>query len=143
MKLNITDEQIKDIAEILDTPMDCYYNLKTGEVLEIPSEEVLMFDESELWEEMFIEFSAIREDCVQFHKISSSESYQLMAKFADTVDDESFRIKLKTALEFAKPFKNFKKLIDHSDYREQWFEFKMEGKIEAVKRQIEALNEEM
>jgi len=47
-----------------------------------------------------------------------------MENFKHQVQNDEFEIKLDQALNRRKPFQKFKNLIDNSEYREQWFEFK-------------------
>ena len=50
-----------------------------------------------------------------------------MEEFTDNLpNDEKLRSKLINALQNRKPFANFGRIIDNSDLREAWFEFKRE-----------------
>jgi hypothetical protein len=143
MKIEMTEQKVSEIAEILETPMDCYYNLKTGDVIEIPSTEVLMYAEEELWDEVLIAFADVCEDCLKFEKVTQEKSLQIMLDFTKTIEDTNFHSKLMSALEQSKPLKHFKKLIDHSEYRDDWHEFWKQAEIKAVREQIRAYEEKL
>jgi hypothetical protein len=70
--------------------------------------------------------------------MDSNQSFRVMERFVDRVDSEKFREKLINALNRRKPFRNFKYQIDDSDYRQDWFDFKLQQNMEWVKEQIEA-----
>ena len=139
--INLTDQQIKEIAELLDAGMVCYYNKKTGEI-----KSVIDFDsnpgaDEELWEDDIKELEDNDEDYIHFESYTSRESFEVMADFAENVDNTGLRKKLIYALNNRKPFQNFKWQIDNSgEYRQKWFDFKNNRYIEFVKDQLEAIN---
>ena len=64
------------------------------------------------------------------------ESLRIMEGFIYSLPDQAHELKtrLTQALNNAKPFRNFKYIIDNSgQYREQWFAFKSQQLIELVK----------
>ena len=63
-----------------------------------------------------------------------------MESFAEEVDDKFLRTRLITALNDRKPFRNFKAIIDNSNYRQAWFAFKDKWYIEHVKDELERYN---
>jgi hypothetical protein len=45
------------------------------------------------------------------------------------------------ALHRSKPFRNFKHIIDNAgDYREAWFEYKLQWQMQYVQEQLDGLN---
>ena len=56
--------------------------------------------------------------------MESHDSIKIMENFVDEVNDIMLQEKLINALNRKKPFANFKYLIEDSDYRQQWFEFR-------------------
>ena len=80
---------------------------------------------------------------VEFEKMSTRESFEMMEEFIDTVEDENFKQKLIYALNRNKPFRNFKYEIDYSDeYRQRWFKFKEEKYLECVEKKAKTKNNE-
>jgi len=143
MKLKLTEEQIWDIAENLDMGLHCYCHRETGEIEAFPDFDAIGWEEEDLgpWQESVDKLEKNREDYWGFRKMDSSESYGVMAAFAETVDDQQLRYKLEDALNERKPFRNFKRHIDDSGaYRQKWFDFKKQKLIEFVKAQIELHN---
>lgn len=134
-------KQISEIADSLDAGMNCYFNIKSGEIKTIIDLDSWIGADEEPWEEDIKEIEENYEDYIAFDRMNTNQSFELMADFADSLDNENIRIKLENALNKSKPFRNFKWVIDNSgEYRNQWFEFKKNRYIEFVKEQIEAYN---
>jgi hypothetical protein len=144
--MKLTEEQIKEIAENLDLGMRCYYNLKTGEIVEAPDNENSDWAETdtEPWKETFDDLEQYRDDYFEFERMTSLESYKIMEDFAHTIDNQKVQDNLFRALNKPKPFKNFKWHIDNSgEYRQKWFNYKTQRLIEFVKSQIEQHNQKL
>ena len=60
-----------------------------------------------------------------------------MVKYAEQLDNARLRAQLVNALYNPKPFANFKRIIDNSDYRQDWFDFKDNQLQDYVKTMIE------
>lgn len=63
--------------------------------------------------------------CIEIEPMHSHESYKVMENFTDQLEDTTFQQKLFNALNRRKPFANFKFLVENSDYRQQWFDFRL------------------
>ena len=73
--------------------------------------------------------------------MTSSDSFSVMEVFADSLENNTTKLRLQTALQGQKPFANFKLQIDSSgDYRNLWFEFRREKNIEWVANQLADIN---
>lgn len=143
MKLKLTEEQIWEIAENLDMGLRCFCHLKSGKIEAIPNFDETGWDEEDFgpWQEAVDKLEKNGRDYLEFRKMSSGESFGVMAAFAETVDDQRLRYKLEEALDERKPFRNFKREVDDSGaYRQKWFDFKQQKLIEFVKEQIELHN---
>ena len=143
--MQITEEKIREIAGNLDVGLRCFYHLKTGEIETTPDFDGNdWFDyDTELWQEILDKLDENRDDYLEFEKMSSHESFEVMADFAETVDNKNLQDRLYKALNKSKPFRNFKWEIDNSgEYRQKWFDFKNQRLIEFVKDQIEYHNRE-
>jgi len=134
MKLN--DRQIKEIAELLDSGMTCFYHRPTGKIDYHPDINDPYFD-PEPWQDTMNKIKSDRDNYERFVKMESYEGFRVMENFAHSLSDEDFKIKLLNALSKRKPFQNFKDLIDRSDCRQDWFDFKYRAYINYVKQQIE------
>ncbi|MEW6508088.1 MAG: UPF0158 family protein [Bacteroidota bacterium] len=139
--MELTEEQIKYIAEELDTGMKVYVNLETMEVKSI-IDTLQHYDvDTEAWEDDINEIEENFDKYFQFERMDSRESFQVMEDFVETVDDKRLREKLELGLSLSKPFRNFKDIIDdENEYRTRWFEFRDARNIEFVKEQIERHN---
>jgi hypothetical protein len=139
--ITLNDNQIREIADNLDAGMNCYYNLKSGEIKAIIDIDSWIGADEESWEEDIREVEENYDDYIAFDRMNSNESFELMADFAESIDCLTLKVKLINALNKSKPFRNFKWVIDYSgEYRERWFDFKRNRYIEYVKEQIEGHN---
>lgn len=139
--MKLTEKQIEEIAEELDSGMRCFYNLKSGDIKTIPNFDNLICGDEELWVEESKEIEENTSDYVEFEGLTSHESYQIMVDFAESLDDIKLQDKLMNALNRPKPFQNFKWQIDNSgEFRQQWFDFKKNRYIQWIKKQIDFNN---
>jgi hypothetical protein len=139
--LELTEEQIKSIAEELEAGFKVYLNIETKEI-----KSILDFDnnyeaDTEQWEEDLKEIEENYDKYIEFEKMDSREAFQVMEDFVETVKDEELRKKLELSLSLSKPFRNFKDIIDdENENRKNWFTFKSAKYIEYVKEQLESYN---
>lgn len=134
--MNLTDKQISEIAELLDCGMTCFYHIPTGEIESHPDPNDGYFD-PEPWQDLIDKIEKDWGNYERFEKMNSNESFQVMERFANSLTDTKFKDKVMESISRRKPFQNFKRLIDHSDYRQMWFDFKNQSYIDYVREQIE------
>ena len=140
--MKLTEKQIEEIADNLDSGMRCFYNLKTGEIKTILNFDSWIGADEEPWEEESKEIDENLGDYFEFEGFESRDSFRIMADFAESIEDSRLQNKLINALNRPKPFQNFKWQIDNSGaYRQQWFDFKKMRYFEWIKEQID-LNKE-
>ncbi len=119
---------INDIAQNIDCGYDCFYFPASGEVVLIPSLSQHA-DESEMREHFSKESEKIKNhsgEYIKFEPLPSYESFRIMEGFTVQIGDDNFRNRLEEALVDRKPFRNFKYLIDNSDYRQAWLDYKQD-----------------
>ena len=140
--IEIDDKKINEIAQNLDCGMNCYLNIKTGELIDIPENYEEIDDEDAI--EMFGDILEKIEnpDFKKIEVLESYDSFQIMKSFLDKFTNSALQSKLELALDGKKPFANFKNLIDNSDFRESWFAHKQEELEKYVREQIEFFEEE-
>ncbi|MCK4346279.1 MAG: hypothetical protein KAX05_13430 [Bacteroidales bacterium] len=139
--MKLTDQQIKEIADNLDSGMRCFYNKQTGIIKTVLNFDSWIGADEEPWEEELKEIDENWSDYFEFKGMTSRESFNLMADFAESIDNPRLQDRLFNALNKSKPFQNFKWQIDNSgEYRQQWFDFKNMHYIELVKGQIDNNN---
>jgi uncharacterized radical SAM superfamily Fe-S cluster-containing enzyme len=139
--INLTEEQIKSIAEDLDLGMKVYVHIETDEIKTIIDIDQHYDADMEAWEEAIKEVEENYDKYFQFEKMDSKESFQMMEDFVETVKDLELRNKLELGLSLSKPFRNFKDIIDDEDeYRKKWFAFRDAKNIEFVKLQLKIHN---
>ncbi len=136
----LTDKDIKEISEMIDSGFTCYVNLETFEYVLILESYDRFADEEDPWVE---ERRKVDEEWERFERIEKMpgyESFKIMEKFADMIPvNDKLKARLYNALSNKRPFAHFKNLIDYSDYREAWFAFKTQCVLEYVKEQLEGI----
>lgn len=136
--INLTESQIKEIADQLDSGLKCYIHKESGEIVSVLDFDSWPGGDTEPWEEVLNELEENWDKYVEIERMESRESFEIMADFSKTVDDKNLQNKLTTALNKKHPFQNFKWQIDNSGpYRQKWFDFKNQRLIEWVKDQLE------
>ena len=128
---SLKSNTISEIAQELDCGFDCYFNLKTNEIIGIPN--FSQFSDEEDFKEAFQEglekIKKNSKDFISFKSLETFESFKIMERFVEQLSDQNFKSELENILANKKPFQNFKYKVDHSDFRQNWFDFK-QGELE-------------
>ena len=123
---NFTKKQIKEIVEDLEVGMKCYINKETNDVkitIDFDSEYV----DIENWEEDKNELEMNWRKYYEIEPMPSREGFMVMEEFIDKVNEKNLKEQLIRALNKRKPFQNFKYEVENSNYREQWFKYRMKN----------------
>jgi ribosomal protein L11 methylase PrmA len=130
---------IREIAQELDCGFDCYFNLKTNDIIGIPN--FSQFSDEEDFKEAFREnlekIQKHKKDFIKFEVLESFESFKIMELFVEQLSDENLKSELENVLTNKKPFENFKYKIDHSEFRQSWFDFKQKELEKRVENELE------
>lgn len=129
---------IKEIVENLDCGNDCYYNLKTNEIITIPNFSHTSDEEefNEVFRADLLKIEERKAEFMKFEILESFESFKIMERFVEQMTDQKFQSELENILRKKKPFQNFKHSIDHSDLRQEWFSFKQSELEKIVENQL-------
>lgn len=139
--MELTEEQIYSIADELEAGFKVYLNIETMETKSIIDFDNNYDADMEPWEDDIKEIEENYDKYLEFEKMDSRESFQVMEEFVETVRDEKLKEKLELGLSLSKPFRNFKDIIDdETEYRKKWFAFKSAKYREFVKEQLERHN---
>jgi hypothetical protein len=134
--MKLTNKQISEIAELLDTGLICFIHQPTGKIDYHPDPLDPYFD-PEPWQETMDKIEENWDDYERIDKMDSHSAFQVMEEFADSINEQRFKERLHIILSRPKPFANFKAEVETSPYRKDWFDFKKESYIDWVKKQIE------
>lgn len=119
---------VSEIADGLSAELICFFNPDTFEVEDIPKELAYDPEEFEMMTGETFESAGLKHDewnnCITIEPMESHESFKIMEYFVDEIKDTNFQEKLINALNKKKPFANFKYLVENSDYRQKWFDFR-------------------
>ena len=88
--LQLTPEQIKEIAGELDCGLTLYYNKQSNDLLFVPNPDNPDI-EIEDWEEDFNKIKKHRNDYLVIEPPGSSDSFDIMAQFAGTLSDNNLK----------------------------------------------------
>ena len=119
-------EVVKQIAGSIDAGLVCYLNPTTLETDEFPQEllsEMFDAEPEDTLDELNPQYTQW-EKYITIEPLKSNESFEIMEKFADHLTDSKIKTQLTYALNNRKPFANFKRIVDNSTIRQDWFDFK-------------------
>jgi hypothetical protein len=132
---------VKEIAGSIDAGLVCFLRTDTLEIDEIPYE---LFSSPTLYKmNTGISLKEFKPKYTHWKKyitiepLVPNESFKIMEKFVDQLDNLKLKMKLMNALQNRKPFANFKYIIDNSEIRQEWFDFKDKKLQEYVSSMIE------
>jgi len=121
--MQLTEEQISEIAEQLECGFNVYYLEQSGKIIALPDEDDPNVEE-EVWGEDFEALRAIQEPVITFEPMPSFEAYKIMEDFAETAP-RNVQTGLYKALEKRHPFRGFSNVLGYyPNVRQQWFAFK-------------------
>jgi len=133
--MKLTEKQIKDIAEELLCGFNVYINKKTKETNALPDPNGLYYD-GESWDHEFEKMDAEWENYIVVTPMHSNESYRIMEAFIDEVEDPELSTELTHRLNYQRPFANFKAVVESSEYRQKWFDFRQAKWEEYVREEL-------
>ncbi|WP_223266600.1 UPF0158 family protein [Luteibaculum oceani] len=132
----IKPEILNEIAQQIDCGNKAYYNPKSEELICIPNFND-HYEEEEFKEFLGEEIEKVEDPEFQcITPLESWESFEIMENFAYQLNEGLFKNRLIEALSKRKPFRHFKHLVDHSDFRQDWFDFKQKELEKHVERQL-------
>jgi hypothetical protein len=133
--MKLTENQIEEITDEIESGMNVYINRDTLEFISIPDWDEFIGD-TEYWEEEQKKIDSDWTDYFIIRKLESWEAFEIMEDFVREVSDLDMVEKLAGTLSRKHPFANFKLRVESSVYREQWFEFRRNAYMKHVRKQI-------
>lgn len=119
---------IRRIAQEIDMGMICFLNTDTMEYDSVFGQSYDAYytsDYDDLYQEVYDKVAGW-EHSIRIEPLESRESFQIMECFIEICipDNDMIKVRLWNAISKRKPFQNFKFIIDNSEYRQCWFDFK-------------------
>lgn len=136
--MNLSKEQIKEMAQDLEAGMKLFINKETLEYRSVLDWDDMI--DPEPWDEDIKKIESEWSDYIVIEKMESHESYNVMVDFVDEVNDIRLKEDLIKILNRRSPFANFKAEIESSDYREEWFAFRTKKYEEYIKEYLDIEN---
>ena len=138
--LALTDDQIKQIANEVDSGFSCFIHKVTTEIIAVPYDISHPNMDIETWKDDIKKVHRKRNQYLVIDPLESHDSFDIMKDFAEQVENEKLRSKLIAALNHRQPFSHFKFEIDNAgEYRQKWFDFKSNYLQQWVRKQIQFL----
>jgi|SRR5688572_20420993 len=135
--MEISREIINDIADSMEAGFKCFLHRDTLEVVTYLDPEQNADIDTKDWKEEMSKVRRNKKKFVEIESMTSSDSFKVMEEFVDSLENNSTKVRLLTALEGQKPFANFKHQVDNSgEYRELWFSFRRQKNIEWIQNQL-------
>lgn len=122
----LTKQQIKEIAEQLDSGFRCFWNMENSDLLFVPDTVKYPEIDTEPWAKEIELLDKHKGDYTEIEPQESSDSFKIMADFVNTLPESNYlKNRLTKALNKKRPFREFKSEMDNSrEYRQMWFDFK-------------------
>ncbi len=138
-KITLTEEMLKEISESLQTGTNCYLHKKTGKIIE--HMEGADFDPAWDKEGSYTQDVQDLEDSpdeyVMFSPMSSSQAYDVMEDFTNSLEIGTLKVELLNVMNQKHPFQSFKRLVENSDARQNWFDFRNAAYVDYVREEYE------
>jgi ABC-type branched-subunit amino acid transport system substrate-binding protein len=135
---NSRQNVVRAIAQELDCGNECYYNMKTNEIIAIPDFSQIYDEEEfkEIFQEQLEKINQKKQNFIKIKILESFESFKIMERFIEQLNDQNLKLELQDVLQQKKPFQNFKHKIDPSNFRQSWFDFKQNELEKIVENQL-------
>jgi len=135
------NEAVVSIADSIDAGLVCFLNTDTLETDDLPQQ--LFTDPSEYEaitgmtpEDLQPKYTQWK-NYITIEPLESGESFRIMEKFTAQLNNLKLRNQLIDVLKNRRPFANFKKIVESSFVRQDWFDFKAKYLQNYVKSIIE------
>lgn len=116
---------IKEVAELLDIQEVVFLHKETQEILAYPIGDGLTDEEFDYIEQEVMEvINAAPDNYIRFDPFKSSESFQMMEDFVETIKNERLRARLIDAISIRKPFRNFRNAVEDEGILDDWYAYK-------------------
>jgi hypothetical protein len=116
------EKLLKPIAQTIDAGCICYLNTNTLEMEEVPVGFMDNFVE-DVDDELELNHPDWK-NCFEISPLESHESFGIIENFMLQLTDTKLQNELSNALNRKKQFANFKRIVESSNQRKAWFEFK-------------------
>jgi len=135
-KMKIGEKAIDEISQIIHSGMIAYINRENFDVVFIPDDkDHMMSDGKEIWK---VALNTVEswENPIVIEKMESWKAFQIMKDFIEILSDHQMQAKLEIALEKRRPFAHFKAIVETSEYRQMWFDYRDERHISYVRKNL-------
>jgi hypothetical protein len=134
---DIKPEILKEMAEMVDMGMICFYHKPSGEMDYYPDEDKNPHFDEGPWMDVIDKIEANSDDYIRVEGMSSGEGFKIMEDFIANIDHIPTHNRFVDAISRKKPFRNFNDMLfNYPDLREAWFAYKLERYIAHVKKQL-------
>ena len=140
--LSFSPDKKREISENLDCGFRAFYHKQKREFIIVPDTERQFDMYTSAWK---TELTQLRKNFTTYREIYAmerSDSFEVMANFAEQVSDKKLQEKLIKTLNRKPPFREFKFAIDNAgEYWQSWFNFKDKKYTEWTEEKLKLHNE--
>ncbi len=140
---NLTESQLEEMVDYLQSSMVCYVNKDTGKVIS-----TLDFDNPDaedyvdMWQDALDEIEETKDQLVKITSMPSRKGYQIMEAFAEQVQQPAIKDRLFFRLNSRGPFRGFKDELAYHDMLDAWYSFQKEVYKKWLISQLEYYSED-
>jgi len=131
-----TNAQIREISGQLDCGFRAFYHKLSGDLIFVPDMDKHFDMETDAWKEELDKLKKNKSKYQEIEAMESRDSFKMMEDFAEQLSDTNLGGQLLKALQTNKPFRHFKFVIDSSEHRQSWFNFKGKRQVEWIEDQL-------
>lgn len=150
MPLPVSLDLVAQELESLDNEMTAYVNRRTGDIVSVSDEELALVEEEEEgveeelpdWQvEMLPRLREIAsgEDWVALPDKFDIHEWEIMRRFAETVDDKDLAERLQRAIHGKGAFRMFRATLEDAGRRDEWYDFRREALKTVAREALEHL----
>ena len=136
LSVDISNCFINHIAKALDSDMICFVNPDTCEIEGVPHDFLSGMYYDETWQEALNRVDQW-ETYITIDRPVSNESVEIMQTFVDEcVPSGKLKEQLNNALALRRPDQHFYKIVEKSDYRDQWITYNRRQMMRRIRQKL-------
>ena len=134
--VNISDGHMNRIVQALDCDMICFMNPDTCEIEDVPHDFLSGMYHDDAWQEIVDRVDQWKK-YITFDRPGFLESVKIMQSFIDEyVPSGMLKEQLNNALELRRPDKTFHRIVESSDYRDQWVTYNRRQMMKHIRMKL-------
>ena len=140
--VQISKQHINHIIQALDCDMICFMNPDTCEIEDVPHDFLCGMYHDEMWQEAMNRVDSWSR-YITIDRPRMDESIEIMRSFVDQcIPSGDLKENLRHTLALRRPDRYFSRMVEKTDYRDQWAAFNRRQMMKHIHRKLRAQMEE-